>query len=242
MLTQDMLRIYKEKYNGHKIIYVRFRYEEFVFRTLTRYEYKILQEQKYNEEDLCDKVCNIGCLYPEGYDFSLSPLAGLSKFASKYITNLSGFDDIQEILKHYHNEKNNTSLESQCMDMIKAFMPEYTYEEMEDWTWEKLMKTTARAEKIAKLKGFDYHLNDRSEEMKDEYDKFNSDNTEFINNLYKNGIDPMTYFAHEFEFTKPVLDFPLIIGKSFDNEEVLDAVKKQIKDKEVNDKLTKRYL
>ncbi len=35
MITQDTIMYLKEKYNGHKIIYVRFSNEEFLFRTLS---------------------------------------------------------------------------------------------------------------------------------------------------------------------------------------------------------------
>ena len=97
------------------------------------------------------------------------------------------------------------------------------------------MTMTAHAEKVAKLKGFDYALNDKTEEMEEEYNKMNSDNPDFIKNLYEHGVDPMVHFKDEIEFVKPVVEFPLIVGISFDNEVVLDAVRQQIKKKTITD-------
>ena len=43
MITEDTIMYLKEKYNGHKIIYVRFSNEEFIFRTLSKKEYKYIK-------------------------------------------------------------------------------------------------------------------------------------------------------------------------------------------------------
>lgn len=232
-MTEDTLMYLKEKYNGHKIIYVRFSNEEFIFRTLSKKEYKYIKSISETEYDLHDNICNIGCLYPEDYDFNYCYYAGLSDYVSNIIEEESGFTNIDKIMECYYNAKNNITLEEQCMDMIKAFIPEYTYEEMKDWTWKQLMETAARAERIAKLKGFDYHLNDKTKDMEEEYDKMNSNNPEFIKNLYQHGIDPMFHFKSELKLENDIIDFPLIIGTSYDNEVILDAVRQQITKKKV---------
>lgn len=233
MVNEDKIIFLKEKYNGHKIIYVRFSNEEFIFRTLSKKEYKYIKSISSEEYDLHDNICNIACLYPEDYNFSECYIAGLPDYVSNIIEEESGFTNIDKIMECYYNERDNITLEQQCMDMIKAFMPEHTYEEMEEWTWQKLMQTTARAERIAKLKGFDYHLNDKTKEMTEEYDKMNSDNPDFIKNLYEHGIDPMFHFKHELKLENDILEFPLILGNSYDNEVILDAVRKQIEKKKL---------
>ena len=182
MMSEDTIIYLKEKYYGHKIIYVRFSNEEFVFRTLNKKEYKYIKSISGTEQDLHDNICNISCVYPEEYDFGMTYLAGLPDFVAKIIEDESGFTNIDKIMNAYYEAKNNVTLEEQCMDMIKAFIPEYTYEEMSDWTWQRLMEVTARAERVAKLKGFDYKLNDKTKEMEEEYNTMNSDNTEFITN------------------------------------------------------------
>ena len=234
MVTEDTLMYLKEKYNGHKIIYVRFSNEEFIFRTLSKKEYKYVKSISQTEYDLHDNICTVGCLYPEEYDFNYSWIAGLSDYVSNIIEEESGFTNIDKILECYYSAKNNVTLEEQCMDMIKAFIPEYTYEEMKDWTWKQLMETTARAERIAKLKGFDYQLNDKTKDMEEEYNQMNSNNPEFVKNLYEHGIDPMFHFKSELKLENDIIEYPFIIGASYNNEVILNAVRQQLTKKKTN--------
>jgi hypothetical protein len=67
----------------------------------------------------------------------------------------------------------------------------------------------------------------------EEMNKMNSDNQEFINELQKNGIDPMFYFAEELKptFTHEIIEFPIIGGVNWDDEVILDAIRKQARKK-----------
>jgi hypothetical protein len=228
-----LLNYYKDLYSGHKIIYVRFLDTDFIFRTLTRKEYKYILQSSTSEYEVEDKICNTTCVYPEDYDFETCGFAGLNEYVADVIQQLSGFKDIQFVLNEYRQIKANVNLEIQCMDLIKAFIPEYTYEEMEEWTWEKLMFMTARAEKIAELKGFDWHIQDQTEEYMNEMSKINSDNKEFVNELQNNGIDPMFYFSEELKstFTHDIIEFPMISGANWNDEVILDAIRKQARKK-----------
>ena len=228
-MNDSTIEYYKDLYSGHKIIYVRFLDEDFIFRTLTRKEYKTIKSRSYSKYDYEDTICNVSCIYPEGYDFSQCGFAGLPEYVAEVVEYLSGFKDIQTVLNVYKQEKEQVTLELQAMDLIKAFIPEYTYEEMADWTWEKLMKMTVRAENVAKLKGFDWHLEDKSEEYQKAYEQVNSDNREFITKLYENGVDPMFYFEDELKklFIRDVVDFPIISSGKWNNEEVLNVIRKQ---------------
>lgn len=230
-----LLNYYKDLYSGHKIIYVRFLNVDFIFRTLTRKEYKYILQSSTSEQDLEDNICNAACIFPEEYEFETCGFAGLNEYVANLIQDLSGFKDIQVALEDYKQAKENTNLEIQCMDLIKAFIPEYTYEEMEEWTWEKLMFMTARAEKIAELKGFDWHIQDRTDEYMEDMNKINSDNKEFIDELQSNGIDPMFYFSEEIKstFTHNIIDFPMISGASWNDEVILDAIRKQTRKKNI---------
>ena len=231
MITPNDLFYYKEANHGHKIIYVRFSDEEFVFRTLTRKEYRYIKQMASDPYDFEDMICNAACLYPDDYDFEQSPYAGISPFVSKIIEDYSGFLNINVPMTYYREAKEYETLEEQCMNMIKAFIPEYTYEQMEEWSWEKLMQVNARAEKVAKLKGFNYELLDKTEEVTEEYNKMNSDNKEFVESLIKQGIDPMFYFKEELKFDNDIIDFPLIGGVHWNNEVILDAIRRQVKKK-----------
>lgn len=230
-ITESMLSYFKNLYSGHKILYVRFSDKEFVFRTLSRGEYKNILFLNSNEYDKQDAVCNAACIYPEEYDFAVCGYAGLPETVSEYIENLSGFTDIDVILNDYRTAKELNSLEIQAMDLIKAFIPEYTYEEMKEWSWQKLMEITARAEAIARLKGFDWHLEDQSKEYKEQLASFTPDNKQIIDRMYKEGIDPMVYFADvikkEFDSRKNVVDFPLITSGKWNNGGIIDAIKRQ---------------
>lgn len=229
----SLLNYYKDLYSGHKIIYVRFLDEDFIFKTLSRKEYKFILQTNDSKYDLQDAVCNAACIYPEDYTFDDCGFAGLVEFASESIIKHSGLSDIQDVLAEYRQYKEYTNLEIQCMDLIKAFIPEYSYEEMEEWTWSKLMYMTTRAERIAELKGFDWHIEDQSEAYLEEVNKITMENKEFIEELKKNGIDPMHYFSDDLKatFKRDILDFPLIGGIHWNDEVILDVIRKQIRAK-----------
>lgn len=228
-----LLNYYKDLYSGHKIIYVRFLNTDFIFRTLTRKEYKYIMQSCSSRMDIEDAICNTTCIYPDDYDFDTCGFAGLNEYAADTIETLSGLKNVQDVLNEYRQIKEFSNLEIQCMDLIKAFIPEYSYEEMEEWTWEKLMYMTVRAEKVAELKGFDWHIQDNSEEYMDTLKGINSDNQEFINELQNNGVDPMYYFSGELQhsFKREILDFPLIGGTHWNDEVILDVIRKQIREK-----------
>lgn len=231
VVDMNLLAHYKDLYSGHKILYVRFLDNDFIFRSLTRKEYKYLLQSGLSQMDMEDSICNTACLYPEDYDFTVCGFAGLNEYVANIIKDISDFNDIRSILNEYHKYKEMDNLETQCMDLIKAFIPEYTYEEMEEWTWEKLMQITVRAEKVAALRGFEWSLKDESEQYIEEMQNINSENKEFLKELETNGIDPMFYFEDEIKhtFKKEVLDFPLIGGSHWNDEVVLSVIREQIR-------------
>lgn len=231
VVDMNLLAHYKDLYSGHKILYVRFLDNDFIFRSLTRKEYKYLLQSGLSQMDMEDSICNTACLYPEDYDFTVCGFAGLNEYVANIIKDISDFSDIRSILNEYHKYKEMDNLETQCMDLIKAFIPEYTYEEMEEWTWEKLMQITIRAEKVAALRGFEWSLKDESEQYIEEMQNINSENKEFLKELETNGIDPMFYFEDEIKhtFKKEVLDFPLIGGSHWNDEVVLSVIREQIR-------------
>lgn len=231
VVDMNLLAHYKDLYSGHKILYVRFLDNDFIFRSLTRKEYKYLLQSGLSQMDMEDSICNTACLYPENYDFTVCGFAGLNEYVANIIKDISDFSDIRSILNEYYKYKEMDNLEIQCMDLIKAFIPEYTYEEMEEWTWEKLMQVTVRAEKVAALRGFEWSLKDESEQYIEEMQNINSENKEFLKELETNGIDPMFYFEDEIKhtFKKEVLDFPLIGGSHWNDEVILSVIREQIR-------------
>lgn len=228
MLTVEEINLLKENNKDHKLIHIIFQNKDFLFRTLTIQEFRLIYSLSYSRYETEEKICSIACLYPEDYDFEIG-FAGLPEYAAKHIENISGVKNISDPVAFYNEYKNHVTFQEQCMDLIKAFIPEYTYDEMETWTIQKLMKYTARAERVAKYKGFDYTLEDKSEEVNEEVMSFDSNNKEFIDSLYASGIDPMNYFSEEIEeeLKTKIIDFPIITSGKWNDSEVMDAVRRQ---------------
>lgn len=223
------LNLMKEEFYGHNLIYVRFFEQEFVFRTLSKKEYLAVfktAKDKYDEEDM---ICNIACIYPQDYDFFFCPYAGLPPFVAEQIKLVSGFLNfsiVTEQLERHRMEQN--AFVNQCMNLIKAVLETYTYEEMEHWTWDRLMLTVARAEEVAKIKNIDIAvINNQQEATKPKEPVDEMEDEAVLEELKKRGIDPMFYFKDRFHFKKEVVDFPLICGLNWKNRGVVDAIAKQ---------------
>lgn len=229
MITVYELAYYKEMYRGHKIIYVLFHNKEFVFKSLTRKEYRDILNITSNEEEMEDAICQTALLYPEDFDFSMSPLAGLSPNVAPVIQEASGFTDLNSVLAKYEESKGvMNTFDAQCMAVVKAAMPECTYDDMEDWTWDRLMEMAARAEYILNLQGHNIKLVNKQEEIEETAEKQKDERDEFVKELRLNGIDPMIYFKHELPMKKEYLEFPLIGGIHWENEDLLNAIRQQM--------------
>lgn len=226
-LNDQELQYYKEEYNGHKIIYVRFSNTEFLFRTISVKEYELILRTYNDTFQQENAICNISCIYPDTYDFETCEYGVLPSVISGYIKKLSSVDEIDDIFSEYDNAKQNYNLYQQCMDLIKAFIKDYTYEEMEEWTWEKLMQMTVRAENIAKFQGYDYHIERYEESNKQRSIHNNKDCDELINNK----TNPLIYFKDEIQkeinVNNNIVETPFIIGLNWNNKEILNGFRNQ---------------
>lgn len=229
MISDQKLQYYKEEYSGHKVIYVRFSDEDFIFRSLTVKEYELilkLYSDNYKQETA---ICNMGCIYPEGYEFSECEFGVFPSVIAGYLKKLSAVDSPSDIFDEYDRAKLSSNLYQQCMDLIKAFIGDYTYEEMEDWTWQKLMDMTVRAENIAKLQGYDYHI-ERNEEVI-ENTKPSIHNEKDVQNILNKKNNPLIFFKDEIEQDEKInnimVDTPFIIGVSWNNKELMDGFRNQ---------------
>lgn len=230
MLSDQKLQYYKEQYNGHKVIYVRFSNKDFVFRTLTVREYEMIIKIYNDSFKQETAICNMACIYPEEYEFSECEFGVLPSIVAGYIKELSSFNSPKSIFNEYYNAKAASNLYQQCMDLIKAFIGDYTYEEMEDWTWQKLMDMTVRAENIAKLQGYDYHIQE-DENMEQNATKPTIHNSDNVDNLLKHKINPLIFFKEELEkeiqARNNMVNIPFIIGIKWNNKELLNAFREQ---------------
>jgi hypothetical protein len=225
MLDRTDLELIKENNDGHKLLYVRFSDEEFVFRSLSLKEYEIvlrLYNNKFKQET---GVCNLSVVYPEDYEFQNCPYGYLPTVMSEYILKISDLSDTDDIKYLYYSLKNNYNLFLNCLDLIKAFIDDYTYEEMEEWTWQQVLEMVVRAENIAKFRGFDYHL---------DFDLINNEpipKDETIKNILENKGNPIIYYKDEIEAEleeeRNIIKQPFIIGQNWNNKEVLDGFRKK---------------
>jgi hypothetical protein len=234
MLSISELLLLKERYSGHKLFYVRFSNVEYVFRDISLKEYRYISTLYYDKYEKEDAICNIACVYPEDHEeFAYNGHAGFVSKAASIIMEQSGVENPLYAMDIYSKLVNINSLEGQCMDLIKAFIGDYSYEEMEDWPYDRLIMMTIKAERIAKLKGFDWHLEDTRDQYKDQYDTANLDNDEFTSSLIEQGIDPMMFFKDgldkmfKYEQDTAVPDNPVISANKWYDEEMLNAIRRQ---------------
>ena len=230
MISDQKLQYYKEEYSGHKLIYVRFSNEDFVFKTLTVKEYEMILKMYSDQFKQETAICNMGCVYPEGYEFAECEFGVLPSVIAGYLKKLSAFDNPQDIFDEYDAAKASSNLYQQCMDLIKAFIGDYTYEEMEDWTWQKLMDMTVRAENIANLQGYDYHI-ERTEDIENVTRKHSIHNEDDIQKALQNKVNPLILFQEEIQkevnLNNNMIDNPFIIGKAWNNKELLNGFREQ---------------
>lgn len=221
----------KEMYPYHQIMYVNFRGHEFVFRSLGRHEYQTLLKLGEDELTFEDAVCQTALVYPEDYIFETSPHAGISRKICPMIMEASGLLSLDDIFDVYEQQKvKNETFDSECMNIIKAAMPEYTYEEMETWTWEKLMRHVVRAERVLYLRGIDNIVLQRNDQaVSEEAESISIENPEVVYDLLERGIDPMFYFKDEVQpKKKDIIDQPFLGGRHWHDEGVLHAIRQQM--------------
>lgn len=234
MITRDLVQSLKAQYEHYKILHVNFKNQDFLFRSLTPKEYEYIINTFTGKFEQEDAVCNLTCLYPEGYEFSTCEIGVLPSVIAGYILKMSSLNNIEEIFDEYDSVKSVNNLYFQCMDLIKAFIGDYSYEDMEDWTWQHLLEMTVKAERVAKLKGFEYFIQRTEQKQEDEKEEpiINSiHDTRAVDNLLKNKVNPLIYYNQEIyseiRANSQMISQPFIIGIGWNNKELLDGFRVQ---------------
>lgn len=234
MIELAQLLYYKNEHVGHKVIYVTLYGKDYVFRTLTRKEYSNIIQISTDDLMMEELVCQCACIYPEDVVFTISCPAGLPKRISPIIIESSNFTDMFVIYDIFKLEKSKTNtIEYQCECLVKATFPEFSLEEITNWTYERLITMSVRATEVLKIKGisYDFKIPEDTESTKKDVTMLMNDK-EYITQLRKNGVDPMYYFSSEL-FKANELDMPIIIGSNWRNEVVIDGVRKQMEAKKI---------
>ncbi|MEW6770007.1 MAG: hypothetical protein AB1330_01255 [Bacillota bacterium] len=132
--------------------------EEFLWRLLTRAEYRVLMEADLSPEEKEEWVCSCCTLYPPGYDFT-NCLGGVPTTLAREILKESGFSYDgnpnplgREMLERFREEMSYFENQVDCI-IIEAF-PYLRLEEVAAWTVEKTMYYYSRAEWVlSQLRG-----------------------------------------------------------------------------------------
>lgn len=225
MLTVYDLMLLKESIDNDKIIYIQYGIHEFVFKTISPKEYSQAKMLTTTKEELSDAICQIALIYPKEYDFSQSPVAGLSDgMCEKIVEESLLFNDIGVIDKFEECKNKLNTFLSQCTLFIKAAFPEYKLEEIENWNYEKLMNMTAKAEFVLKIQGSEYEIQYNKEDLTNEAEEVEVTDKELV----ENGIDPMFYYSDKINLKKPFINYPIILGTSWNREDLIEDVRQQI--------------
>jgi hypothetical protein len=228
-----LLKKYKDEYGN--VFAADIKDQQFIFRELTRKEYKRIVEDTYgNNYEWEEAICSTVVLYPEEYDFYLRGRAGMTKTLAEEIVAISGFshpDQQAEMLQYYRSDMIN--FDSQAETVIQLVFPNTTEEEMENWTQEKLMKRLARAEWVMKeIWQMPFEFSKRNESEEDEEQETATPTIAEIGaEIREQGGDPMLTLKDSImrKHDHNYVPFPIIGGtKLLGNEEGLKRVREQI--------------
>ena len=235
-VTYEQLYAMKEEYPFHKIIYVEFQGTEFVLRSLNREEYNQIVSIVRNDKDLEDVIAQTALIFPEDFEMATCPFAGIPQTLANLVTEASDVTDINVLVNLLKDSQVVVDrFDYQCLTLIKAAMPEESFEEMQKWTWEKIMFYTALAQKILNYSlppDAKIDLIDRRDEVMKEIEQKKEqtpgEEKEFILELRKKGIDPMFYFNDTGTIRKNLIEDPLLGGRYWNDEGVLNEIRKTI--------------
>lgn len=235
-VTYQQLYALKEEYMYHKIIYVEFQGMEFVLRSIGREEYNQIISIIRDEKDLEDVIAQTALIYPEDFEMASCGFAGIPQNLANLVmeaSDVTSMDTLIDMLKD--SQKIADRFDYQCLTLIKAAMPEYSFEDMQKWTWEKIMFHTALAQKILNYslpEDAKIDLIDRREEVRKELEKpaerTEEEEKQFIAELRQNGIDPMLHFAETGTVRMNLIEDPLLGGRYWNDEGVLNEIRKTI--------------
>lgn len=199
---------------------------DYIWRTLTKKEHAEIAEFAINDYDAFERICQIAVLYPET-NFSHTGLAYTPEQLAPQILNESGFGQYRkepQLLKIFRNQV-DTKFDIQAEILINRAFPYITFEEMENWTKEKLLKFVAKAEWSLQYIDNKTHIILRTEEELKELQEANGEEVEeepveefdimeLANELRKRGQDPMFILRHLYQKEKePYFVRPLIGGE-----------------------------
>lgn len=200
--------------------------EDYIWRTLTQKEHQEIAEFALNEQDANERICHVAVLHPRS-SFSTTGLAYLPDMLAPEILNESGYGQYrkEEPLLKIFRDQIATNFDQQAAVLVNRAFPYITFEEMENWTKEKLLKFVAKAEWSLHFIDQKHHIQlltdseikelnrEEGEEEEEVVEEAPFDIMAVAKELRKNGQDPMMILRHLYQKEKePYVVRPMIGG------------------------------
>jgi hypothetical protein len=136
---------WKKIYDG--AVYVtEIKDQEYIFRGLTRAEFKEAQAYSEDDFDKAEYVCTVCVLYPV-MDFEKDAWGGVPEALTTEILRESGFTnsaaELDQKLLEYEAEM--MKFDNQMVCIIKEAFQDINIEDIENWQYEKLLRYYSRA-------------------------------------------------------------------------------------------------
>lgn len=216
-----LIKQLKEQYE--EIYVTSFGEVDYIWRALGRQDYKEIQRLAVDEFDAYERVCNAAVLYPEADFSAFSMKAYIPNELAPQILHMSGYGEWKkeiQLLETFRNEMDE--FDNQAEVIVATAFPSITFDEMGNWTKEKLMKYLARAEwQLNTLRNINLRLAPASELDAEEGEEVDTTPpktmeeqiAELAQEYRENGQDPMftmrwTYMNQE----DPYMVSPIIGG------------------------------
>lgn len=206
----------------------------FIWRPLTRIEYDIIIKSSMGDSSLKEEmICQFAVLHPK-VNFSLYK-AGVPGALAPQIVEESGFGSVYKTYGHLNNSRQSVmaSFTSQAEIVIASAFPQYSFEDMKSWNVEQLLDMVARAEwklNVIDNKEFIFEMNINDKEEEGEEKTFKEEMKELEEQIIASGGDPILQLGHVYKLQnkKDYVEYPFIMGNSWDNEVIINAVQRQL--------------
>jgi hypothetical protein len=152
MEIYEALQIYGELYH------IKVEEYDFVFRCITREEYKEVSNRCSDFYDIEDQVANLCTIFPKDIDYQ-DLVAGMASSVAARILEVSGiqgpytFEDLVNI-----SRAELTDIDRQIDAVIMMSFPQYKFEDLQKLTRKQHLDLYAMAEWALNLKGFPIDL------------------------------------------------------------------------------------